>query len=514
MSTNDMFVWIAFSLAVSAPLLLVLLLHSCRRNKTKSCWLPPGPPGWPLIGNLLGIGNKPHKTFIELQKKYGPVFMIRLGAMNVLVIASADAAMELFKSHDRAFCNRQLGEALKSLSDEYCPTPSSAYGPIWQRNRRLYAAINSRTTVKNTLGRRRQFVDQILQWILVEEKEGRSVEIRHLTLVALTNLFQNLFFSKGATDLNSTITGNQLYQLIREIGVLSTEANVADFFPWLRKLDPQNLASRMKKTVDACLNTIDELAKERKSRDIDLRNNNEKDYWDLLMDFEGDGKDEPRKISDRHLNWFIMEVFIGATDTVITSVEWVMTEVVRNPEVMRKAKDEIAKVVGYNRKIEESDIESLPYLCAVIKEALRLHPAAPFLVPRSTTEDTKFMGYIIPKDTAVLVNVWGIGRDSDLWGDPFTFNPERFLGNTTDYRGHHYQYLPFGSGRRMCPGIPMAHQILHIVIGSLLQSFDWSLENGVIPESIDMNEKVEMTLQKAIPLRIIPRASALGVCHQ
>ncbi|RZC89268.1 hypothetical protein C5167_030963 [Papaver somniferum] len=188
------------------------------------------------------------------------------------------------------------------------------------------------------------------------------------------------------------------------------------------------------------------------STDVLRNNNEEKDYWDLLMDFEGNGKDEPRKLSERHINWFITEIFIGGSDSLINSIEWVMTEVVRNPEVMKKAKDEIAQVVGYNRRIEESDIENLSYLGAVIKETLRLHPAAPLLIPRTTVEDTKFMGHIIPKDTAVLVNVWGIARNSASWDDPFSFNPERFLGNTTDYRGQHFQYLPFGSGRRMCAG--------------------------------------------------------------
>ncbi|RZC85882.1 hypothetical protein C5167_026541 [Papaver somniferum] len=509
-----MFFWIAFSLAFAAPLLLLVLLHSCFSTRNNSRRLPPGPPGWPIIGNLLDLGyhyKAPHKRLVQLQKKYGPVFMIRMGLVNTLVIASADAAMELFKSHDQAFSNRYLGEVLKSTGDEYGPTPLlSPHGPIWRMNRRLYANIFSHTSIKNTMGRRRQFVDQIIQWISVEEKEGRSVEIKHITSVALTNLFGNLFFSKDFMDLKSA-SGNELYQLIKEIGALSTKPNVADFFPWLQKLDPQNLANRTRKAVDAFQNIIDEFAKERKSRDVATRNNEEKDFWDFLMDFEGSGKDEPRKMSDRHIYAFIMEAISGGTDTTVSTVEWVMTEVVRNPEVMRKTKDEIAQVVGYNRKIEESDIGSLPYLGAVIKEAMRLNPVAPLLIPRTTVKDTEFMGYIIPKGTAVLVNTWGIGRDSASWDNPFSFNPDRFLGNNTDYRGRHSRFLPFGAGRRMCPGLPMVHQILPMLVGSLLQSFDWTLENGVAPESINMNGKIEMSLKKSTPLRIIPRASPLAV---
>ncbi|KAI3970048.1 hypothetical protein MKX01_015586 [Papaver californicum] len=307
MSTDGMFVWtaIAISLALAAPLLLLLLsnIFLSWKNNTNSRRLPPGPPCWPLIGNLLDIGyhcKAPHKRLVELGKKYGPIFTIRIGAVNTLVVASADAAIELFKSHDQAFLNRYPIQALQPSDDDNHATPWSPYGPIWRINRRLYATIFSRTTMKNTLGRRRQFVDQIIQWVSVEVKEGRSVEIKHLTLVAFANLLGNLFFSKDVMDLKSA-SGTELYQLLGEIVVLSTTPNVADFFPLLRNLDPQNLAKRTKKAVYACANILDGFAKERRSTDVLCKTEEEKDYWDLLMDFEGNGKDEPLKLSDRHI---------------------------------------------------------------------------------------------------------------------------------------------------------------------------------------------------------------------
>ncbi|XP_026428023.1 cytochrome P450 76A2-like [Papaver somniferum] len=397
-STNDMFFWITISFAVAAPLLLLLQNFLSWKKKTNSRRLAPGPPGWPLIGNLLDLGcnyKALHKKLVQLQKIYGPVLMIRMRAMNMLVIASADAATELFKSHDQAFLNRHPVQALQTSIGDYATPWAAPYGPIWRMHRRLYATLFSRRTMMNTLGKRKQFVDQTKQWILVDEKEGRSVEIKHLTMVAFSNLLGNLFFSKDVMDLKSA-TENELYQLLRGIGALTTKPNLADLFPWLRNLDPQNLANRMKKAIHACQNIVDGFAKERRST---RNNNDEKDYWDLLMDFEGSGKDEPKKLSDRQNSWFITETFICGVDTVTTPIEWVMTEVMRNPEVMRKAKYEIAEVVGYNRMIEGSDIESLPYLGAVIKETLRLHPTGPVLIPRTTVEDTEFMGYIIPKDT-------------------------------------------------------------------------------------------------------------------
>ncbi|KAI3920676.1 hypothetical protein MKW92_021037 [Papaver armeniacum] len=171
-----------------------------------------------------------------------------------------------------------------------------------------------------------------------------------------------------------------------------------------------------------------------------------------------------------------------------------MTELLRNPEAMKKVNAEISQVVGYDRKIEEKDIESLPYLWAVLKEALRLHPVAPFLIPRINVEETDFMG------------------ESASWDDPLSFNPDRFLGTSIiNYHGQHFGFLPFGSGRRICPGIPLTQQVLPIVLGSLLQSFDWALESGATPESIDMGESYTVVLHKTIPLKVMPTTKSSSV---
>ncbi|KAI3874186.1 hypothetical protein MKW92_053580 [Papaver armeniacum] len=301
-----MFVCTVIVLAVAAPLLLHNFLSS--KHKTNSRRLPPGPPGWPLIGNLLDVGNDYmvlHKRLVEIQKKYGPIFMVRMGGLNTLVIASTDDAMELLKTHHQSFINRHpLQTPQPPAADDYQATPYATYGPIWRINRRLYATFFSRTTMNNTLGKRRQFVDEIIQWILVEAKEGRSIEIKHLTFVAFANLLGNLFFSKDVMDLKYA-AGSELYQLLGEIVAVSSKLNLADLFPGLRK-EKQNLANRMKKAVYAFVNIVDGLAKERRSSHVVRNSNEEKDYWDLLMDFEGNGKDEPTKLSDRYIIFFIM----------------------------------------------------------------------------------------------------------------------------------------------------------------------------------------------------------------
>ena len=172
---------------------------------------------------------------------------------------------------------------------------------------------------------------------------------------------------------------------------------------------------------------------------------------------------------------------------------------------MIKAKAELTQVVGANQKVEESDIDNLPYLQAIMKETLRLHPPIPFLVPRIAIRDTNFMGFDLPKNTQVLVNAWAIGRDPDVWDDPLSFKPERFIGTKIDYKGQHYELIPFGAGRRMCAGVPLAHRVLHLILGSLLHKFDWELDGNVTRETIDMKDRLGITIRKNEPLLVVPK---------
>ncbi|KAL2481278.1 Cytochrome [Abeliophyllum distichum] len=200
----------------------------------------------------------------------------------------------------------------------------------------------------------------------------------------------------------------------------------------------------------------------------------------------------------------MQEIFFAGSETTSDSVEWALTELLRNPETMIKVKNEISSVVGSNKKFEESDIDKLAYLQAVIKETLRLHPPAPLLVPRSAIEDTNFMGYLIPKNTQVFVNVWAISRDEECWEEPLSFKPERFLGSKIDFKGQHFEFIPFGAGRRSCPGLPLGHRMMHFVLGSLLHEFDWELDSSTNPNTIDMNEKIGLAMRKLEPLKVVP----------
>lgn len=180
-----------------------------------------------------------------------------------------------------------------------------------------------------------------------------------------------------------------------------------------------------------------------------------------------------------------------------------MAELVKNQETMKKLQEELDKEMVIN---QESNIMKLPYLQACVKETLRLHPPAPLLLPHRASETCQVMNYKIPKNAQVLVNVWAIGRDPLVWNEPLKFKPERFLEDCSiDFEGNDFEFLPFGAGRRICPGLSMAARHVPMVIASLVHCFDWSIPHGKDPQQLDMNERFGVTLQKEQPLLLIPK---------
>ena len=182
-----------------------------------------------------------------------------------------------------------------------------------------------------------------------------------------------------------------------------------------------------------------------------------------------------------------------------------MAELLRNPGKMEKAQNEIRGVIGNDGIVQESYILRLPYLQAIVKETFRLHPPAPLLIPHKAEIDVEICGFTVPKNSQVIVNAWAIGRDPRTWSNPNEFMPERFMECEIDVKGRDFELIPFGTGRRMCPGMQLAHRMVHLILASLLHSHGWKLEDDdVKPENMDMSEKFGLTLQKAQPLRAIP----------
>ena len=203
----------------------------------------------------------------------------------------------------------------------------------------------------------------------------------------------------------------------------------------------------------------------------------------------------------------LQDLFIAGIDTTSSTVEWAMALLLHNPEKMVKAQDELEEVLGNNGKIQESDISKFHYLQAIVKETFQLHPPAPFLVPRKVVTDVEICGFIVPKNAQILINVWAMGRDLSIWPNPNLFMPERFLEHGIEFKGQDFELIPFGAGRRICPGLPLANRMVHLMLASLVHNFNWKLPDEMKPEDMDMEEMFGLTLHKAKPLQAIPITS-------
>lgn len=202
-------------------------------------------------------------------------------------------------------------------------------------------------------------------------------------------------------------------------------------------------------------------------------------------------------------------MFTAGTDTTSSTVEWAIAELLRNPKILAQAQKELDSVVGQERLVTDTDLTHLPYLQAIIKETFRLHPSTPLSLPRMAARSCEINGYYIPKDSTLLVNVWAIARDPNVWADPLQFRPQRFLPGgerpTADVKGNDFEVIPFGAGRRICAGMSLGLRMVQLLTATLLHAFNWELPEGEFAEKLNMDEAYGLTLQRASPLVLHPQ---------
>ncbi|KAM3341299.1 cytochrome 76A1 [Capsicum galapagoense] len=492
-------------------LALIILLISQKKSSFFSNYnLPPGPNGLPIFGNIFDLaGSEPYKKIANLKDKFGPILWLKIGySMDIMVIQTAKSSSELFKNHDVTFCDRNIIDVNLAHNFYQGSMALAPYGNYWRFLRRIWTVemfVNKR--ISETTRVRRECMDKMLGWI--DKKAslggGEGIEVTRYVFLASFNMLGKLFLSKDLVADPESEQGSEFFNAMKGIMEWAGVPNISDIFPFLKIFDLQGLRKKMERDMGKAKEIIKKFIEERKKGD---ENTSNKDLLDVLLNFNGSGKDEPAKLSEHEVTVTILEMFLAGTETTSSSVEWALTELLCHPHAMDKVKLEISQVIGPNKKFEECDIDSLPYMQAVLKESLRLHPPLPFLIPRKAIQDTEFMGYDVPKGTQVLVNAWAIGRDPECWDDdddPSEFKPERFLDSNVDVKGQNYELIPFGAGRRMCVGLPLGHRMIHFALGSLLHEFDWELPHNVSPKSINMEESMGITARKKQPLKVIPK---------
>ncbi|KAK4432518.1 Iridoid oxidase [Sesamum alatum] len=487
-----------------------VLAERRRRLQEELGRLPPGPQPWPVVGNLfqlVGAASAPHQSFAKLAKKHGPVMTLHLGSMTTVVISSSAAARVMFKNQDVVLAGRKIYESMKSEIGNDGSLITAQYGPRWRTLRRLcIAEFFSAAPLDAMRGVRAKCVDQMVQYMRDAAATGLGIDVGKFFFLMAFNLIGNLIFSKDLLDPESE-RGSKFFYHAGKATEFAGKPNVADFLPMLKWVDPQGIRRRTQFHVKRGFDIAGEFLKER-MKEMEKGSFVEKkrrDYLDVLLEYQGDGVEEHTAFSSTTINIIVFEMFTAGTDTTTSTLEWAMAELLHNPHTLHKVQAELRTVIRPGKILEEDNLEHLPYLKAVIKETLRLHPPLPFLVPHMAMDSCKLLGFHIPQETQILVNVWAIGRDPKTWKDPLEFRPERFLDpDTADYKGHHFEFIPFGSGRRICPAVPLASRLLPLTLGSVLHAFDWVLADGLKPAEMDMRERMGITLRKALPVKAIP----------
>ncbi|XP_024027597.1 geraniol 8-hydroxylase [Morus notabilis] len=477
------------------------------RPRTKNL-LPHGPKPLPIIGNLLELGDKPHKSLARLSQTYGPIMSLKLGQITSIVVSSPTMAKEVLQTHSQFFSNRTISDAARA--SKHCEF-SMIFLPVSTSWRDLRKILNVHLLASKVLDAnmnlRHNKVQELLCDLRNSAEAGEAVEIGNAAFKASLNLLSTTFFSMDLADPNSNNAREirkTVCSAVEELG----KPNLTDYFPFLRWSDPQGIRRRTNVHFRKMLDLFDHIINQR----LQLREMGdsvkENDILDTLINMMviNEEKKENDHLNKTTLKHFLMDIFAAGTETTSSTLAWSMAELLKAPEILSRAQAELEQVIGKGNQVKESDITRLPYLQAVVKETFRLHPAAALLVPRKAESEVEVCGHTIPKDSQLLVNVWAMGRDPNIWENPNLFMPERFLKLNIDFGGHDFELIPFGAGKRICPGLPLAARMLHLMLGSLLHSFDWKLEDGVSPETLNMEDKFGITLQMAQPLRALPMA--------
>eukprot|EP00253_Pinus_taeda_P008630 PITA_08630 len=467
------------------PVITFLLAWRFSFQRSKRRPLPPGPFQFPILGNLhLLLGGLPHQTLATLSLKYGPLMSVRLGSTLALVVSTADAAKEFLKTHDRVFASRPATAAAEYLSYNYSDIAYAPYGPSWRHLRKLCVLqLLSSRRIEQFRSIREEEVSAMIRSLIKNSDSGVS----NITKTAsnLTNsIICRMAFGRKYFD-EDLIGGSGIDSVIKEIFMLVGSFNIGDYIPFLAPLDLQGLNSRFKeiqKTHDYLLEKIiNEHVLEKK------KPNAMPDLVDVLLAASADETME-FKITRDNIKTVINDVFLAGTDTASTTIEWTMSELMRNRAVLKKLQEETGRVAGVDRLVQESDLSSLVYLRAVVNEAFRLHPPASLSLPHISVEDCTVLGYEIPKGTRLLINLWAIGRNPKSWGeDAESFKPERFMEDGfMDSKVENFEWIPFGAGRRGCPGQQLGMLLVEFAVAQLVHCFNWSLPNG---QELDMTEK-------------------------
>ncbi|KAF7828666.1 cytochrome P450 81E8-like [Senna tora] len=489
-----MIFFIYYSILILAFLLtLKLTLRTTRFNN-----IPPGPPYLPLIGNLHQLKKPLHHTFHRFSQRYGQIFSLRFGSRLAVVVSSPSAVQECFTKNDIVLANRPRFLIGKYLGYNYTNVLFSPYGDHWRNLRRITVVEVLSTHRINTFSEmRRDEMKRLLQKLAKDSyEEYAKVDMKsrlsEMTFNTVTRMISGKRYWGDEGEVGNVDEARNFRELMKDLVKLGGANNPGDFLPIVRLFDFDGLEKKLKSFYERVDGFAQGLINQHRS------NGNQSDANTMIDHLLSLQESQPEYYTDHIIKGLITVIILAGTETSAVTLEWALSSLLNNPEVLKKAKEEIDAHIGHEHLIDEPDISKLPYLQHIVSETLRLHPAAPLLVPHLSADDCTIGGYNVPRDTMVLVNAWAIHRDPQVWIDSLSFKPERF-----EREGEAKKLIPFGLGRRTCPGAGLAQRTVSLTLGLLIQCFEWK---RISEKEIDMTEGVGLTMPKSIPLEAMCRA--------
>ncbi|KAJ9555560.1 hypothetical protein OSB04_010174 [Centaurea solstitialis] len=493
-------------LTISLLFVLAILHHNFQMSKRAPA-MPPGPRTFPIVGFLPHLQRgQAHKQITDMARTYGPIFKVWLGTKLHIVINTPELVKEVVHNHGENFANRSQLLAASVVTYGGQDVVWSDNTPTWRKLRKLL--VHEVLSNKNLEASRSFRRDEVRKTIKdVYGRVGTVIDLNEISFSTEANVLTRMVWENSADGPSGAEFRTAVTKVLEIIGRL----NVSDYIPSLAWFDLQgverDITKEMKNLNRIFTNIIDDRIKSN-SEKLAVGHDHEggkKDLLQILLEIKEQKADaKSLEITNVDIKALLIDIMIGGTDSTTTVIEWTMALIMQNHDVMVRVQEELTQVVGANNIVEESDIPKLKYLDATIKESMRLHPVFS-LVPRSSSQTCEVGGYTIPKGSIIILNAWGIHRDPQYWDNPLDFNPERFLDHDGtekyDFRGNNLKFIPFGSGRRLCLGVPLAEKMQMYILASLLHSFDWRLPEG---EEHDLSDTYGIMLRKKKPLTAIP----------
>nr|QWK52361.1 cytochrome P450 71A26-2 [Isatis tinctoria] len=470
-------------------IIFITILFLAKRTK---CNTPSSPPRLPLIGNLHQLGHHPHRSLCFLSHRYGPVMLLHFGSVPVLVVSSAEAARDVLNTHDRVFASRPRSKIFEKLLYNGRDVALAPYGEYWRQMKSVCVLhLLSNKMVRSFRDVREEEIS------LMMEKIRKSSPLRVNLSELLTTLTNDVIcrVALGRKYGRETDFKVLMERFTRLLGVFT----IGTYVPWLAWIDWIRGVDRQLENVR---NDLDEFF-ERVVQDHEDGDGDRADFVDVLLAIQRERR-AGFDIERVSIKAIVLDVFVGGTDTSYTLMEWAMTELLRHPECLNRLQEEVRTICKGKSSVSEEDIQDMNYLKAVVKETLRLHPPLPLMVPHESTHDVRFRDYHIPAGTQVMINAWAIGREAATWGhDAEEFRPERHLDTSVDYRGQDFELIPFGAGRRICPGISFAVVLNEVVLATLVHQFDWRFPVESTEDQTDVPESTGISIHRLFPLYAI-----------